>query len=92
MPARRPYIPALLLVTDSELNIVHYNKVIESTAYINITVSNTVLGSKMCIKNTVLGSKSRAINQYLLIKKSIAPGPNSKSWGEIQYFIQQETM
>ena len=43
---------------------------------------NTVLGSTVCVKNTVLGSTACAINQCLLIKNSIAPGPNIKAWGK----------
>ena len=44
-----------------------------------MTLPNTVLGSTVCVKNSVLGSTAGAINQCLLIKNSIAPGPNSKS-------------
>ena len=40
------------------------------------------LVQQCAFKNTVLVSKSRAINLYLLIKKSIVPGPNSKAWGK----------
>ena len=45
-------------------------------------VPNTVLWSTVCVKNTVLGSTVRALIYDLMIKKSIAPVPNIKSWGK----------
>ena len=59
---RRKYVPDLLLGPGTGLNIVRCNTVIESTVYIKVTVSNTVLGSIVCIKNKVLGSTARDID------------------------------
>ena len=41
----RPYVPGLLLGTGAGINSVRYNKVPDSTSYVNIMVSNTVIGS-----------------------------------------------
>ena len=61
-----PYYPALILGPGTGLNIVHYNKVLDSTSYVEIMVPSTVLGSTLCVKNTVLVSTSRAINTVLV--------------------------
>ena len=62
----RPYIPALLLGPSAGLNSVRYNNVLDSTSYVKILVSNTILGSSVCIKNTLLGSTSRTIITVLV--------------------------
>ena len=50
------------------------------------------LGQK-CVSNIQYLDQQRALLiQELLIKKSIAPGPNSKTWGKKKNFIQQDTM
>ena len=82
MTILRPYIPALLLGPGDVLNSVRYNTIPESIAYVEITVPDTLLWSTLGINNIVLGSKVSANNKYSLIKKSIAPGPNNKSWGK----------
>ena len=61
-----PYVPALLLGPGAGLNIVRYNTVLDSTAYVKIMAPNTVLGSTVCIKNTVLGPRVHAINTALV--------------------------
>ena len=77
----RPYVLASLLGPSVGLDIAGFNIFLDSTVYVEITVPNIVLVSTVCIKNSVFGSTSHNIDQYLLIKKSIVLGPNSKSWG-----------
>ena len=41
---RRPYVPYLIFGPSAELNSVRYNTILDSTAYVKIMVTNTVLG------------------------------------------------
>ena len=87
-----PYVPVLLLGPGYGLKVVSYNKILESTPYVKVTVPNSVLGSTVCILKALLGSTACTINQYFLIKSPLRRDPIVKLRVKIQYFIQQKIM